>query len=54
MLHKILKIDGVLELEKLQQHKINCIRVKSFSNGVYFDCGHHCAEIQCCLCDPDL
>ncbi|MGH1385872.1 hypothetical protein [Kordia sp.] len=54
MLHKILKIEGVLELEKTEQHKINGGRAKCYSNGACFDCGHHCAEVQCCFCDPDL
>ena len=54
MLHKILKIDGVLALDKAQQEKVNGGRRQCFSNGVCFDCGHYCAEIQCCFCDPDL
>ncbi|WP_298515887.1 hypothetical protein [uncultured Kordia sp.] len=54
MLHKILKIDGVLALDKAQQDKINGGKRQCYSNGTCFDCGHYCAEIQCCLCDPDL
>lgn len=50
MLRSILKINGVSEIEKKEQQKINGGRAKCFNNGICTDCGHHCAEVQCCYC----
>ncbi|WP_430412245.1 hypothetical protein [Kordia sp.] len=50
MLHKILTLKGVEEIEKAQQQKINGGRKQCSANGVCIDCGHHCAEIECCYC----
>ncbi|WP_298426384.1 hypothetical protein [uncultured Kordia sp.] len=51
MLHKILNLKGVEEIEKEQQQKINGGRAKCFNGGICTSCGHHCAEVQCCYCD---
>ena len=50
MLAKILNLEGTTEITKKEQHSINGGHKQCAPNGVCIDCGHHCAEVECCYC----